>query len=185
MKEFMLQNILKKIEEMEGKMETYCSELAGNVIPAHKKNVQTLPHSALKKTTGKHPSKTTQFQVGTSHQKWNRIALQSIASVVVIITRRRNFAEHLWASFCRKCFKRDLFPYISFGGVWEFKCRSPKLLCVKFSWYWPRDLGKEREKKSIVFFYIFISLERVSTKKSGCENLAESQTETRRHLMYM
>lgn len=91
----MLQNILKKIEEMEGKMETYCSELAGNVIPAHNKNVQTLPHSALKKTTGKHPSKTTQFQVGTSHQKWNRIALQSIASVVVIITRRRNFAEHL------------------------------------------------------------------------------------------
>ena len=65
-KVFILQNILKKIEEMEGKMETYCSELSGNLIPAHNKNVQTLPHSALKKTTGKHPSKTTQFQVWTS-----------------------------------------------------------------------------------------------------------------------
>ena len=95
---------------MEGKMETYCSELAGNVIPAHNKNVQTLPHSALKKTTGKHPSKTTQFQVWTSFPL--KIKPHSIA-----VFCRRGCKYYAKKNFCstheleNNIFKSLTFPY--------------------------------------------------------------------------
>ena len=60
-----LQDVMKNIEEMKSKIENLSNKLTGNVTTTqvHDKIVQTQPLSALKKTTGTHPSKTTQFQV--------------------------------------------------------------------------------------------------------------------------
>nr|XP_022326600.1 uncharacterized protein LOC111126346 isoform X2 [Crassostrea virginica] len=54
---------MKNIEEMKSKIENLSNKLTGNVTTLQDKIVQTQPLSALKKTTGTHPSKTTQFQL--------------------------------------------------------------------------------------------------------------------------
>nr|XP_022326599.1 uncharacterized protein LOC111126346 isoform X1 [Crassostrea virginica] len=55
--------VMKNIEEMKSKIENLSNKLTGNVTTLQDKIVQTQPLSALKKTTGTHPSKTTQFQL--------------------------------------------------------------------------------------------------------------------------